>query len=337
MADGAWTPYSGETRRRCKAGTLDAEGASNRARAAVLAAEWKAHRRGEDFGELVRLSDKLLRGVAKRFGRRLDPADGYQEGILGLARAADLFDPEAGAGFFTFAAFHVYEAVKRAVVGQGLSGSMSMAGTLMSLEKAMASTGCDLEEAIVELRRTGKTHRTVEALRAAYFGCHGRVATLYVGKDGDHHDLLDGFSDGTTEEDFIGAPDMEDRRRLLAVAMERLNPVQREIFQRAFLSEKKQSFVSLGKEKGRSAERVRQRAMAAMKEVIAGIDELRTSGDRLDLPLAGWKEAFEEARAVSAKPRVKEKAGRSPERAPSSVQSALLGMVPVPGEKKLSA
>lgn len=69
---------------------------------------------------LVECNLRLVIKVAKRFlGRGLDFEDLVQEGNLGLIRAAQLFDPDKGARFSTYATMWIIQFISRAVDNQG--------------------------------------------------------------------------------------------------------------------------------------------------------------------------------------------------------------------------
>ncbi|HNB24752.1 MAG TPA: RNA polymerase sigma factor RpoD/SigA [Candidatus Melainabacteria bacterium] len=69
---------------------------------------------------LVECNLRLVIKVAKRFsGRGLDFEDLVQEGNLGLIRAAQLFDPEKGARFSTYATMWIIQFISRGVDNQG--------------------------------------------------------------------------------------------------------------------------------------------------------------------------------------------------------------------------
>jgi RNA polymerase sigma factor (sigma-70 family) len=62
--------------------------------------------------------DLIKKEIAKYYGGRLSPDDLFQEGILGLLRAAELYDPERGATFPTYAVYHIRNALQNAASDQ---------------------------------------------------------------------------------------------------------------------------------------------------------------------------------------------------------------------------
>lgn len=63
---------------------------------------------------------RLVASAVGRYrGRGLDPADLFQEGALGLMRAAELFDPDKGYKFSTYARWWIGKGSSRAVAEKG--------------------------------------------------------------------------------------------------------------------------------------------------------------------------------------------------------------------------
>jgi RNA polymerase primary sigma factor len=74
----------------------------------------------EAIQRLVEQNLRLVVSVARRYqGHGLPLEDLIQEGVFGLRRAAERFDPERGFRFSTYAVWWVREAVARAVVTEG--------------------------------------------------------------------------------------------------------------------------------------------------------------------------------------------------------------------------
>ncbi len=66
---------------------------------------------------LVRSNLRLVVNIAKRFsGKGMTPGDLIEEGNLGLLRAVDLFDPDHGVRFSTYAAWWIKQGIKRALL-----------------------------------------------------------------------------------------------------------------------------------------------------------------------------------------------------------------------------
>jgi len=96
------------------------------ARQRVLAAlaAWPLDQRALTAGAAARATfaaanQRLVVAFARRYDRRGLPFDDLvQEGTLGLLRAIDLFDPDRGARFSTYAAWWIAQALRRALATQ---------------------------------------------------------------------------------------------------------------------------------------------------------------------------------------------------------------------------
>lgn len=68
---------------------------------------------------LVRANLRLVVAIARRYPRRSLPLeDLVSEGNLGLIRAAEAFDPEAGVRFSTYASYWIKQSIARALMNQ---------------------------------------------------------------------------------------------------------------------------------------------------------------------------------------------------------------------------
>mgnify|MGYP001589048995 CR=1 FL=1 len=69
--------------------------------------------------ELIERNTRLVVSIAKRYKHMVSPAmslrDIFQDGMIGLIRAADLFDPDLGFRFSTYATWWIRQSVSRAL------------------------------------------------------------------------------------------------------------------------------------------------------------------------------------------------------------------------------
>ena len=70
--------------------------------------------------ELISSNLRLVISIARRYvGRGLSLLDLIEEGNLGLTKAADLFDPDMGCRFATYATWWIKQAIRRALADHG--------------------------------------------------------------------------------------------------------------------------------------------------------------------------------------------------------------------------
>ena len=226
--------------------------------------------------ELVRASERLVRSIAGRYANQGVPKDDlYQEGMIGLFRAAKKFDVDLGFRFSTYAMWWVRQAIIQAVHEQGrliripVHAVDQLARTnraRIDLERRGLPAGAEAVALALEMRpaqvaalwRAARQHLSIE---------NGRGHS--AGEDDDERDLADVLvapADG---------PDELVQSELQTVAVGgtlfHLSPRERRILRLRFGLEDGQvySLSVVGLEFGLSRERIRQIEADALAKLRA--------------------------------------------------------------------
>jgi RNA polymerase primary sigma factor len=86
----------------------------------LLARRIRDHSDPDAREQMIRANLRLVVKIAKRYSNpSMTLADLVAEGNIGLMRAAEEFDPDAGVRFSTYAAWWIKQAIKRAMVNAG--------------------------------------------------------------------------------------------------------------------------------------------------------------------------------------------------------------------------
>lgn len=151
---------------RCVRAWLDFPGGPDKAPKSIQ----RAGRRSRE--KMINCNLRLVAKVAKKYGRKVDACsmdycDLLQEGTIGLARAADKFEPEKGYKFSTYAYWWVMQSCQKALQASGkvirvASGAQQLAdrwrwrkedesievfakNNKMSIERCMETLACALQ------------------------------------------------------------------------------------------------------------------------------------------------------------------------------------------------
>jgi RNA polymerase sigma-32 factor len=247
----------------------------------ALALAWRDRRDEAALHRLIGAYQRLAVSMAGRFRRYDVPyEDLIQQGMLGLMRAAEKFDPGNGARFSTYAAWWIRASMQDFVMR---NWSLVRTGTnaaqkklFFHLRKAMgreAQTGAEAAGRIARLAAA------LDVSEAEVVAMMGRMAgpdlsldaPQGAGPDGEGRAWVDALEDEevATEADVLDRLDLARRRRALRAAMAHLPEREQRIIAARHLSDEPATLSDLGAEMGISKERVRQieeRALARLGE-----------------------------------------------------------------------
>lgn len=239
----------------------------------------------EEEGQLVRRARRGDRAALKKlldahlpmvkYMVRRSPVKGcslqdlQQQGQLGLLHAVRVFDPDRGVRFWTYARWWVRAYIKkyawqnRRIVP--LSSSRANRRVALNLRKVESRLGVD-----------GSSERIAEELSVD----EEVVASVQAALDGGDISLDEPTSGRGIAANTPSPEDEVDRRRadarrarLVYEALEELDPRDREIVERRFLTDEPETLACVGKRLGISRERVRQLSERALKRLRDAVTE----------------------------------------------------------------
>ncbi len=148
--------------------------------------------------ELVLCNVRLVVSIARYYRNRgMGMEDVIQEGIIGLNRAAEKFDPRRNIRFSTYATLWIRQSIQRALLGRASTIQLpsAVAGNRAKLQSAaMRNPGADIEALAKEMEITpAEAERALEAAEV--------VTSLdrEVMTDNSVHTLLDSMADPHAE------------------------------------------------------------------------------------------------------------------------------------------
>ena len=251
----------------------------------ALALAWRDRRDEAALHRLIGAYQRLAVSMAGRFRRYDVPyEDLIQQGMLGLMRAAEKFDPGNGARFSTYAAWWIRASMQDYVMR---NWSLVRTGTnaaqkklFFHLRKAMG------REALSGADAAGRIARLAAALdvsEAEVVAMMGRMAGPDLsldapqgsGEDGDGRAWVEALEDDavTTETDVLDRLDLTRRRAALRAALAHLPEREQRIVSARHLVDEPATLSELGAELGVSKERVRQIEERALARLTARLRE----------------------------------------------------------------
>lgn len=131
---------------------------------------------------------RLVISIAKRYSRRgLSFQDVSQEGILGLAKACEKFDPERGFRFSTYATWWIKQSIMRAIADQGRTIRLPVhihdqINALRKAQRELRGEFCREPTMEEVTTRTGLTEARVDFLNRASQHAVSMETQLYSSK-----------------------------------------------------------------------------------------------------------------------------------------------------------
>lgn len=205
---------------------------------------------------------RLVRSIAQRNGGRgaqLD--DAIHEGVLGLLEAIDRFDMQRDNRFSTYAAYWVYDRVRRhSTLTRAMVSAPSSRGARLVLRGyRRASDG--LERRLGRAPTRGEVAQELGVGENEVAACEPALRSSDVYLDGfEAHDSRREIMEPspTPEQAVAEAETAQARERRVAQALSVLAPRERWIIERRFLDDDATSLTDLGASLGISRERARQ-------------------------------------------------------------------------------
>jgi RNA polymerase primary sigma factor len=232
---------------------------------------------------LINANLRLVVSCAKYYAnnRSIPLADIIQEGNIGLAHAAEKFDYERGNKFSTYATWWIRQAISRALADQSrnIRIPVHVVEALNKINKKRA-------ELTQQLHRDPTDEEVAAVLPEFTAEEIGKYATLpldtvslnqTVGKDSDDGGEIEDFIATPADEasDPTGGIDQEDDHRMIAEALDRLTPREKDIITLLFGLDggEDQSLEQVGAKYGLSRERIRQIRDAALAKMHRSIEK----------------------------------------------------------------
>lgn len=244
----------------------------------VLARRWRDEQDPAALDRLVLCNLKAVFKIAGEYrNRHVGMEDLVQEGLMGLIRATERFDPERGIRFLSYAGWWIRAYIKEYLLR---SRSLVRIGTTQkqrSIYSRLGRAKAILEKKYPDLDPALRYKKLAEILEASpelVEDMNGRLSghdlslDARISDDGEtaYVDLL--ADDGPDTEERAMASDLQEHREVyLLAAMDDLTDREKLIIQRRYLDPSSTTLRELGVVLGISRERVRQLEMRAKEKI----------------------------------------------------------------------
>jgi RNA polymerase sigma-32 factor len=245
----------------------------------MLAKRWREHEDAEAAHQLVTSHLRLVAKIAMGYrGYGLPMSEVISEGNIGLMQAVKRFEPERGFRLATYAMWWIRAAIQEYILR---SWSLVKMGTtaaqkrlFFGLRKAKGQIEA-LDEGDMRPEQVKEIARKLGVAETEVVNMNRRLSgdaslNVRLGEEGDS-EWQDWLADDELDQEtrLADSDELDERRTLLAAAMEELQPREREILEARRLRDEPVTLEELAKRFGISRERVRQievKAFAQLQE-----------------------------------------------------------------------
>ena len=257
-----------------------------REREIELARLWQTTKNPAAIHELVTSHQRFVWKLVRGYKNYKHPLDLFQEGCVGLMRAAKKFDPNRGVRFATYATSWIrayilkFILTNRGPINIDKSGwqrniFFNLEKTRRQIEKNCGQGDKPSTEQIA--RKLGVKVEQLERMMPRLSGIDPSLdAPAHNRQQRPYCDFLADASAGNPEQLVAQEEAISHRQELIKKCLAALNPRERDIIQRRFLGAKRETLVDIGRDLNISRERVRQLELQAKKKML---NVLRSMGE----------------------------------------------------------